>query len=815
MRIFYILLLSGFFFLTPQAGSALSLRQVSDVVTRLKINTLSDHTIQFTMSGGMMNGTMQVDFSEAVGSTNDVSYRDIDFAYGQPGLEQEQVILDQPSTNIWGATINSGSKLVTLTFPTANGTPLVSGDRAILKIGNHAPFGKPTNHTLRQMINNETQGSKQITIVAGTDSGALAIPLLSEDSIGVTGDLLKLELTAISSSKVLVTLFGGTRTATGYRIERSLTGSSYQSIAEIPQTKREYEDKNLQPNTTYHYRIVPYNNTGMLGVADQAIIITPQAGTLTSNTTPSTIPPSIVSPISTPPVIRPDEVKPSPTQAPVLSTPLLTPSLVPRQTPEPKIISQTLPNISLLRFERLQNSVTFFWQNPKDIKGREVIVRRSEKIFPRKVTEGSQEYQGGAEQFSEQVLSPGTTYYYTFFLADVRGNFSSGSFISVTIPPVSLPSQLKIIQEEPQEQPQKISSVQEQQPLVVQLASPIRQVIQPDSALTFVVKNTDSLGGEQTLRVDIPKNLSDKPFNLSIVPIAKTQSTLFDKEIRFPTNKQVIGELFDVNARQDGKHLKKFTKTIRLTFNYNEKLFKDIAPEKIKVHFWDPLTENWISLANTYVDTQEKLVVVEVDVDHFTLFTVMADKEPLQQEAPIQKVTVQQDINPDIAQELKSENIKLTLESIVFTYAGTLQSLVQNKKGWYAVRGEYVNICIPYQALSHTSEYVSLKLFSSEFFLTDDPLKKCYTATITIPEQTGEYEGLFKVVASNDRITKTHFTFTVTTPAQEALMVYGEQLFKRPLENPASVLAFISMLLMLIGGGWYVVRRRRFGYLND
>ena len=803
MRIIYILLLAGFFFLIPQGGSALSLRQVSDVVTRLKINTLSNHTIQFTMSGGMMNGILQVDFSEAVGSTNDISYQDIDFAYGQPGFEREQVLLGEPSTNIWGVTINSGSKIIAFTFPTANGTPLVSGDRGILKIGNHALFGKPANHALRQMINNETEGSKQITIIAGTDSGALAIPLLSEDSIGVTGDLLKLELTATSSSKVLVTLFGGTRAATGYRIERSLTGSSYQSIAEIPQTKREYEDKNLQPNTTYYYRIVPYNESGILGVADQAIITTPQAGTLTTNTTSSpptsSSTPTITSPVSTPPVSSSYEVKPSPTQVPV-----------PSQTPEPNIISQILPNISALRFERLQNGATFFWQNPKDMKGREIIVRRSEKIFPRQTTEGTQEYQGGAEQFSEQALSPGTTYYYTFFVADTKGKFSSGSFISLTIPSLPILSQPKTVEE----QPQKTPSVQEEQPLVIQLASPIKQVIQPSTARTFMVKNTDSGGGEQTLRVDIPKNLSDKPFDLTIVPIAKTQSYLFDKEIRFPDNKEVLGNLFDVNARQNGKPLKKFTKTIRLTFNYNEKLFKNIAPEKIKVYFWDPLTEEWVVLANTYVDTQEKLVVVEVDVDHFTLFTVMADKEGVQQEEPIQKVTVEQDISPDIARELKQENFELKLESITFTYAGTLQTLVQNKKGWYAVRGEYVNICIPYQALSHTSEYVSLKLFSNEFFLTDDPLKKCYTATVTIPEQTGEYEGLFKVVASNDRITKTPFTLTVTTPAQEALMVYGEQLFKEPLANPATVLAFISMLLMLIGGGWYVVRRKSFGYLK-
>lgn len=806
--------------IAPTPTNALSLVSVRDIVTRLKVYTPSDHTIQFTMSGGMFSGTMQVDFSNAVSDTNNVDYQDIDLAYGPPNLEREQVVLAYPSTNIWGVSMNQTTKILTLTYPTASGTPLVTGDRVIIKIGSNASFGNTTSHALRQMTNGIQGGSKNISISVGADSGDLAIPLVMEDSIGVSGDLAHLILTPISSNKILITILGGIRNATSYHIERSLDGKKYASIAEIPQSKREAEDKNVEQLTTYFYRLVPYNANGALGIADEAIITTPQA---------SALPPAIPSPTPSP------QAQPTPTQS--ISQSQNEPFQKPpsevqekkgdniqnkspeKEKQEPQATSE-LPNVNQLKIEKGVQGATFFWKNPKNISDFTIVVRRSEKTFPRSPLEGTAQYQGSGENFSDSPLAEERTYYYTVFVLDKNLHYSSGSFQSITIIPIqkqATPAIPQVSTSAPlQQQPQRVvpnspvatqEIAQQSTPLVITLGAPISGIADPQKQTIFSLKNTNSDGGVENLNIEIPQNLTEKPIDISVRSIVQTDIQKFDASIQLPIDKEVVGQFFQITARQDEEHLKKFTKTIRLKFKYNEKLFKDFQTDTIHVAYWDPLVEQWIFLPNTFVDVSEKTVVVEVDVNHFTLFGVMADKKEQQHIQPVRKVTVIPQDGKEIVFSQKQE-LNQKILGVTFTHEGTLEELFLKQDIWQTTQNEYVRICLKEKNIPKNTGQIILKIFSSQYFLVYDPIKKCYGTTFQSPEKKGVYSGSIKIVYNDDRITKVPLTFQVVSPLEEVALKYGE-LLNQGISFSLFVLAFVLIWLMLLAGGWFAFGRNR------
>src|SRR3989338_9725769 len=138
---YYILFIIAYclFFVTPVAhATTSSLMNVSYTVSRLKAEEGANHTIQFTMPSGMIDGAITIFFNNAVSDMNGVDYTDIDLLYGPPGRETEKALYVQPGTNVWGVTVNPILKTITLNYPIVYGLPILTGERVIIKIGTHA-----------------------------------------------------------------------------------------------------------------------------------------------------------------------------------------------------------------------------------------------------------------------------------------------------------------------------------------------------------------------------------------------------------------------------------------------------------------------------------------------------------------------------------------------------------------------------------------------------------------------------------------------------------------------------------------------------
>ncbi len=176
-----------------QGVFASSLTQVTDIMTRLRTNTPADHEIQFTIINGVglpgKGDTILINFGNAVSNTNNISYEDTSLKYGAQGQELSQALYTIPGPNVWGVSINSQTKVLTLTFPTSNGTPITTGQRVIIKIGTSV------RSNANQLINGSTSGSHSIEISAGDfDRKQIAIALLENDSVGAGAPVVEIPI---------------------------------------------------------------------------------------------------------------------------------------------------------------------------------------------------------------------------------------------------------------------------------------------------------------------------------------------------------------------------------------------------------------------------------------------------------------------------------------------------------------------------------------------------------------------------------------------------------------------------------------------
>ena len=70
-------------------------------------------------------------------------------------------------------------------------------------------------------------------------------------------------LVAVSLSDSLVTLnWGNTTNEVGFRVERSTSGSLFQTVAMLPVNRRQFDDTAVSPLTAYAYRVVAFNADG-------------------------------------------------------------------------------------------------------------------------------------------------------------------------------------------------------------------------------------------------------------------------------------------------------------------------------------------------------------------------------------------------------------------------------------------------------------------------------------------------------------------------------------------------------------------------
>ena len=87
-------------------------------------------------------------------------------------------------------------------------------------------------------------------------------------------------LTLAYSNGVTLSWTDNSGNETGFRIERSLDGTSFQEIATVSANTTSYQDNTQTLGATFYYRVQAFNNTGDSGYSEVASIVPPSTGEL-------------------------------------------------------------------------------------------------------------------------------------------------------------------------------------------------------------------------------------------------------------------------------------------------------------------------------------------------------------------------------------------------------------------------------------------------------------------------------------------------------------------------------------------------------
>lgn len=176
-----LLAVSVFPFVATRSESA-SLTTLSDTMSRLMISTASNHEISFVTPTGVGAGEkIKVTFSDNFASgLNSVDYLDMDLEDDGADL----TLAATCTTTTWGAVVATR----TITFTSCTGA-IAASSTVKVKVGTNAT--EPTTGDT-QIVNPSGAGSNTISIATTTsgdvniDTGALAVPIMTEDQVTVS-----------------------------------------------------------------------------------------------------------------------------------------------------------------------------------------------------------------------------------------------------------------------------------------------------------------------------------------------------------------------------------------------------------------------------------------------------------------------------------------------------------------------------------------------------------------------------------------------------------------------------------------------------
>jgi len=204
---------------------AASITSVTDVLSRSKASTLSNHTITFTSPTGVAAGeTIVITFPTDFTGQVSIDYTDVDMY-----AATERTLAAAPDVATWGAVFSdSGGTRNRLTLTSGTGT-VAAGGVVVIEIGTHASSGVTGD---KQITNATAAGSFVVTVVAGSaDSGSYALAIATEDQVTISSTvdpylefavtdatvaLGTLSRTAIKTDTATITAI--TNSASGYNI---------------------------------------------------------------------------------------------------------------------------------------------------------------------------------------------------------------------------------------------------------------------------------------------------------------------------------------------------------------------------------------------------------------------------------------------------------------------------------------------------------------------------------------------------------------------------------------------------------------------
>ncbi len=185
------------------------LTNVKDTLSDSRPSTLSNHTIQFTLSAANIiqtSDTIVVTFPVGF-SIGSVDYTDIDLSGSSSG---EKTLASAPTASDWGAVFSG--QVLTFTAPTGAGPFSAASETLTIEIGTHATADATGD---QQITNPSTPGSYTFDIAANGDSpetGALVVAVIAGVTVSATiAEALTFTIAGISNTAC--TLGNGSATA--------------------------------------------------------------------------------------------------------------------------------------------------------------------------------------------------------------------------------------------------------------------------------------------------------------------------------------------------------------------------------------------------------------------------------------------------------------------------------------------------------------------------------------------------------------------------------------------------------------------------
>lgn len=162
-------------------ANAASLTNLSDTLSRLKAAELSDHTIAFTTVTTIpASGTIVIDFPTGFSTDVGLDYTDIDLKLATVDI----ALAATPGTGAgtaWGA-VRTDADTITLTN---NDTDTFTAGAVEIQVGLNATYGVDGD---KQTTNPGAGNDLLMTITTSAgDSGYLAVSILSDDQVVITG----------------------------------------------------------------------------------------------------------------------------------------------------------------------------------------------------------------------------------------------------------------------------------------------------------------------------------------------------------------------------------------------------------------------------------------------------------------------------------------------------------------------------------------------------------------------------------------------------------------------------------------------------
>jgi hypothetical protein len=183
---------------------ALSLTNLSDTMSTVKVSQGANHDLRFVVPGGIATGETVIYTFDTNFNLTGVADDDIDVATGDSNncataTFTEDAVGAGNGAAQWGAVINAGAKTLTLTAPSA-GTPLAADRCLRVKIGTNTVTGGNGNN---QIVNPGSANSYNIAITGDFgDTGDIRVRILDDDQVSITSQVNQSLLFSISTTTI-------------------------------------------------------------------------------------------------------------------------------------------------------------------------------------------------------------------------------------------------------------------------------------------------------------------------------------------------------------------------------------------------------------------------------------------------------------------------------------------------------------------------------------------------------------------------------------------------------------------------------------